>query len=108
MWNPLFPPPAAHDTLCTLCPGQARLLCFFASLPLLLRPPHPPVHMHQRLVAHIQSPHELQRWDLQREVEGRDEGHRAVGPAQPCAGLTRVVTRCCETPGQEAHLGGWV
>ena len=32
----------------------------------------PVIYMHKRLVAHKQRAHELQGWDLQREVEGSD------------------------------------
>lgn len=50
-------------------------------------PTHPPTHprthrrvylrvdLEQGLVAHVQGPHELQQWYLQREVEGRNDGH---------------------------------
>lgn len=41
-------------------------------------------------VAHVQGTHQLQRRDLQREVEGCDYDHRAVGPAV-AVGLLSVV-----------------
>ena len=46
----------------------------------------------------------LQRGYFQREVEGGDDGHRAIGPAVAMAGLPGVVAGHTEAARQEAHL----
>lgn len=55
-------------------------------------------------VAHVESAHELQHGDLQREVEWSDDRHRAVRPAVSLSRLPHVVAWCPEGLGQEAHL----
>ena len=52
----------------------------------------PVIHMHQGLVAHEEGAHKLQCRDLQGEVEGRDEAHRAPWPAHAMAHLPCVVS----------------
>ena len=64
------------------------------------------VHVHQRLVAHEQRPHQLQRRDLQREVERGDERDGAKGPAVAHARLAGMVAGHAEAAGEEAHLQG--
>ena len=60
--------------------------------------------MQQWLVSHVQSAHELQCWDLEREVERRDDGDGAVGPTDPIAGLSHMVSGVAEPTGQETDL----
>lgn len=60
--------------------------------------------MQQWLVAHVQRAHELQCRDLQREVERRDDGDGAIGPAQPVAGLAHVIPRVAEATCEKAYL----
>lgn len=60
--------------------------------------------MQEDLVAHVQSPHELQDRNLQREVEGGDNGDRPKGPAHTVAHLADVIAGDGKAPGQEADL----
>jgi hypothetical protein len=62
------------------------------------------VNVHQGFVAHVERPHQLQGRDLQGEVEGSDQGHRAVRPAQAVGGLAGVVAGDAEAARQETHL----
>ena len=62
------------------------------------------VNVQRRPVSHKQRAHELEGWDLQWEVERRDEGHLSIGKAVPTALLTRVVAADVEAAGQEADL----
>lgn len=55
------------------------------------RKTHPLVHVQQGLVPHVERTHELQGWDLEREVEGCDDGDRAEWEPVAGAGLPRVV-----------------
>lgn len=70
-------------------------------------PTHPLVHMQQWLVAHVQRAHELKGRDLKREVEGSDDGHRAIWPAMASGVLACMVARVCEATCEEAHLWAW-
>ena len=60
--------------------------------------------MQQWLVSHVQSAHELQRRDLEREVERRYDRDGAVGPPDPIAGLSHMVPGVAEPTGQETDL----
>lgn len=64
----------------------------------------PAVDVQQRLVAHVEGAHELQRRYLEREVEGRDDSHGPEGEAVAVALLPCVVPRHSEGAGQEAYL----
>ena len=64
----------------------------------------PVVHVHERLVAHEERAQQLQRGDLQREVEGRDERDGAERPAHARARLARVVARHRERARREPGL----
>jgi hypothetical protein len=60
--------------------------------------------MKQGLVAHDEGADDLQPRDLQGEVEGRDEAHRAIRPPHAVAHLPRVVARHPERPRREPRL----
>ena len=64
----------------------------------------PVVDVEEGLVAHEEGPHDLQGGDLQGEVEGGDEPHRAEGPPVPIALLAGMVPRLPKGPGCKAHL----
>lgn len=89
---------ATYMATCIFTPGPNHTITTSC------QPTHPLVHVQQRLVAHVQRAHELQRRDLQREVEGCDERHGAVRPAVAAAGLARVVPGHGEAASQEADL----
>lgn len=62
------------------------------------------VDVEEGLVAHEEGPHDLQGGDLQGEVEGGDEPHRAEGPPVPIALLAGMVPRLAKGPGCKTHL----
>ncbi len=64
----------------------------------------PVIAVQQGLVPHVERAHQLQCWDFQREVEGRDQPHAAKGPPEAIALLAIVVPRDSKAPGHEAHL----
>lgn len=65
---------------------------------------HARVALQQRQVAHGQGAQQLQRRDLQREVERSDDHHRAEGPAVATRLLAVVITRYREPTCHEAHV----
>ena len=60
--------------------------------------------LQHRLVPHEEGPHQLQDRYLQREVEGRDDGHGTVRPTVSVAELAVVIAGHAEGPGQETHV----
>mmetsp|Transcript_22759 Transcript_22759/g.63199 ORF Transcript_22759/g.63199 Transcript_22759/m.63199 type:complete len:224 (+) Transcript_22759:1204-1875(+) len=62
------------------------------------------VDVQEDLVAHVEGTHQLQDRDLEGEVEGRDERHRAKWPPHAVAHLPRVIPSNREATGEESHL----
>ena len=72
--------------------------------PLLERPGAAGVGLNQRLVSHVESAHELQHRDLNREVKRSDDSNAAVREPPACAHLAMVVPRHLESLGEESDL----
>ena len=61
------------------------------------------VDLDQRAIAHEQRSHDLQRRDLEREVERRDDHDGPVRPAVTARLLSRAVARVREAAREETH-----
>mmetsp|Transcript_17083 Transcript_17083/g.41350 ORF Transcript_17083/g.41350 Transcript_17083/m.41350 type:complete len:310 (-) Transcript_17083:115-1044(-) len=62
------------------------------------------VDLEDRLVAHVERSHQLQHWDLEREVEGGNDRHWAIGPAVALRHLSLVIAGHSKRARQESHL----
>mmetsp|Transcript_19120 Transcript_19120/g.34595 ORF Transcript_19120/g.34595 Transcript_19120/m.34595 type:complete len:318 (-) Transcript_19120:388-1341(-) len=65
---------------------------------------HAGIHMDQRLVAHEEGAHGLERGDFEGEVEGGDQGDWAIGPPVARGHLAGVVSGIRKSTGQKTDL----
>ena len=82
----------------------SRSKCSLSRVVAWAEPSSPVVNVNKGLVPHVERAHHLEGRDLQREVEGRDDGHRPIRPPQPRACLACMVSRHAERAGHETHL----
>jgi hypothetical protein len=72
--------------------------------PLLNREAASGIWLHKRFVSHEQSPHKLEGWNFNREIEWRNNSHWSKWESVSCAKLALMISRMSESLSQKSNL----